>query len=235
MKAIEPSPEVFSARFDDELVVLHAGDGTYYAFNATAARMWDALVRHGDRDRALGELAGTFGDVPQLCDDFDALTATLVARGFVRRTGKRTDSRARNAGVAPRQRVRTVAPARAWFWLARTAVELRTRGFAAAYRRARLTGDTYPALRDATLLERGVRAFAKAENAFVPAQAPRDCLPRSLALYAFLRETGVDVEHCIGVNRFPFAAHAWVEYDGRALVDKPGTTGYFTPVARLRA
>ncbi len=46
-----------------------------------------------------------------------------------------------------------------------------------------------------------------------------DCLPRSLAIYVLLRLQGVPATLRIGVKRFPFAAHAWVECLGEVLDD----------------
>ena len=38
-----------------------------------------------------------------------------------------------------------------------------------------------------------------------------DCLPRALAIYVLLRSRGVPATLRIGVKRYPFGAHAWVE------------------------
>ena len=46
-----------------------------------------------------------------------------------------------------------------------------------------------------------------------------DCLPRSLAIYILLRRQGVPATLRIGVKRFPFAAHAWVECLGEVIDD----------------
>ena len=46
-----------------------------------------------------------------------------------------------------------------------------------------------------------------------------DCLPRSLAIYVLLRRRGVPATLRIGVKRFPFAAHAWVECLGEIIDD----------------
>ena len=51
--------------------------------------------------------------------------------------------------------------------------------------------------------------------AFYPGRA--QCLEQSLALYFLLRRRGLAVELRIGVQAFPFAAHAWVEHDGRPI------------------
>lgn len=46
-----------------------------------------------------------------------------------------------------------------------------------------------------------------------------DCLPRSTAIYVLLRARGVPATLHIGVKRFPFGAHAWVECLGDVLDD----------------
>jgi hypothetical protein len=85
------------------------------------------------------------------------------------------------------------------------------------------------------LLERAVAAFGHAENFFILKRAPQDCLPRSLALFRFLRLVGVPAEHCIGVRRYPFLAHAWVEHGDRVVHDHPAHPRTFTTLARIRA
>ena len=46
-----------------------------------------------------------------------------------------------------------------------------------------------------------------------------DCLPRALTIYALLRRRGLPATLRIGVKRFPFGAHAWVECLGEVLDD----------------
>ena len=50
-----------------------------------------------------------------------------------------------------------------------------------------------------------------------------DCLPRSLTLYVLLRRRRVVATLHIGVKRFPFGAHAWVECQGEVLDDTPNS------------
>jgi hypothetical protein len=49
---------------------------------------------------------------------------------------------------------------------------------------------------------------------------PRDprCLTKSLVLIALLARRGIPATVVIGVRHDPFAAHAWVEHDGRPLL-----------------
>jgi hypothetical protein len=54
-------------------------------------------------------------------------------------------------------------------------------------------------------------------GAFYPGRAL--CLEQSLALYYLLRRQGVAVRYRQGVQAHPFAAHAWVEYEGVVLND----------------
>ena len=46
-----------------------------------------------------------------------------------------------------------------------------------------------------------------------------DCLPRALATYLLLRRRGISARLHIGVKRYPFGAHAWVECLGEVLDD----------------
>ena len=49
-----------------------------------------------------------------------------------------------------------------------------------------------------------------------------DCLPRALAIFVLLRSQGVPATLHIGVKRYPFGAHAWVECQGGVLDDRVG-------------
>ena len=67
--------------------------------------------------------------------------------------------------------------------------------------------------------------------AFFPGRAL--CLERSFALYAVLRRTGVEARLRIGAQPYPFAAHAWVEYDGRPVGESHDGIGRFVPFEGL--
>lgn len=45
------------------------------------------------------------------------------------------------------------------------------------------------------------------------------CLERSLALLYLARRAGIPVSYHHGVQPVPFAAHAWIEYEGRVIND----------------
>ncbi len=55
--------------------------------------------------------------------------------------------------------------------------------------------------------------------AFFPGRAV--CLEQSLALYVLLRRRGVRADFRLGVQVYPFYAHAWVELDGEPVNEDP--------------
>lgn len=47
------------------------------------------------------------------------------------------------------------------------------------------------------------------------------CLQRSFTAFLMLRWRGIPVNLCIGVSKFRFRAHAWLEYRGLVVNDDP--------------
>jgi len=62
--------------------------------------------------------------------------------------------------------------------------------------------------------------FLRTELLFKHKNPDRDCLVRSFSLYLYLRLLGFRVTHRIGFVAFPFDAHAWVELEGRAILER---------------
>jgi len=60
-----------------------------------------------------------------------------------------------------------------------------------------------------------------------------DCLPKALATYRFLRLHRVPAELCLGVRKYPFSGHAWVEFEGKVLDDQPDRVRFYTLLKRL--
>ena len=61
----------------------------------------------------------------------------------------------------------------------------------------------------------------------------KDCLPKSLTIYYLVRRQGIDASLCIGVKKFPFAGHAWVEYGGRIVDDFPRRVPAYTLLTKV--
>lgn len=64
------------------------------------------------------------------------------------------------------------------------------------------------------LITNAAHAVATAA-AFYPRRAL--CLEQSLVLYWVLRRRGVEAQLRVGVQPFPFTAHAWVEHNGHPI------------------
>ena len=61
------------------------------------------------------------------------------------------------------------------------------------------------------------------------------CLERSLMLYWYLRRAGVPVAYRMGVQMYPFLAHAWVEHRGVPINDVPEHVRLFRPIEGVTA
>lgn len=226
------SGQVRYAEVDGLVVVLDLRDESYSVLDEVASAMWLALCEAGSVEAALPELERRYDgvDPERLRADADGFAADCVARGFMDQDGAGRERPEPPTALAPiRPRV-----GHAWRSLLATRRHLRRDGLERAYgacAQAPLAEPHAPEER----LDAALKAFVSAENAFLSRRAPDDCLLRSLALYRFLRAAGLPVEHRIGVRRFPFGAHAWVEHDGRVLLDDETRTSGFTVLARLPA
>ena len=69
--------------------------------------------------------------------------------------------------------------------------------------------------------------------AFFPGRAV--CLEQSLALFLLLRRRGVPAELRLGVQVYPFYAHAWVEVGGEPVNEDPETVENFRALPELAA
>jgi hypothetical protein len=190
--------------------------------------MWRGLTGSADRDQAVALVAGAFDAPAEAIEaDLRTFTASCLKQGLLA-------AAAAPAPAPPEWDGRPVRPgaARAWLSLFLTTRSLSRHGFARTYAQlARLPRPPAPAPEG--VLDAAVRAFARAELAFVNRAAPSDCLPRSLALWRFLISVGVPAEHRIGVHRFPFAAHAWTEAGGQVLFDSRERVSPYAEIARL--
>jgi hypothetical protein len=62
--------------------------------------------------------------------------------------------------------------------------------------------------------------------------AGEGCVQRALAATLLCRLRGVWPTWCVGVRTAPFAAHAWVEVDGRP-VNEPHSSGYYRTIVTI--
>jgi len=214
---------------DGLVVILNLKSGSYYILDEVASVIWQAYIENACDEDVLSRLADVFDAEPaRMKADFDSFKRNCIEKGFLVTTGSNPD-------IAQARFVRVTFPVwHAWCCIVRAAMSLRWRGFEVTY------SDTAGLVvscetKDVDhILSAALRAFLLAENFAPLRRAPKDCLPRSLALFRFLRNMGIPVEHCIGVDRYPFHAHAWVEYRGEVLLDAD-RRAQFTTLARIEA
>jgi hypothetical protein len=211
---LHPSSAIRHALIDGLVVILNLKDGSYYILDDIASIFWQSCIENTCQEAALSCIADSFeAERARLKADFDLFIRSCTDKGFILATKCSTD-------MAPSRSVRVRLPIwHAWWCMMCSAMSLRWRGFGRTYSRyAGLVGSRESQDVDQNLSE-ALRIFLRAENFTPIRQAPKDCLPRSLALFHFLRDMGFSAAHYIGVQRFPFRAHAWVEHGGKVLLD----------------
>jgi hypothetical protein len=226
---LAPAPTVRHAEVDGLRVVLDLDTETYRILDDAATVMWRVLTGEADATSTFDALAREY-DVD--AERFGADLTAFAQRCISERLLEAADAPAQLRSAAPpHARVRSARPGMiaALTCLIATRRALARDGFKTTYERY----GELPVAGHARPLDAVLPAFARAENFFVARRAPEDCLLRSLSLYRFLRSGGVPAEHVIGVRRFPFAAHAWVECGGTPVRDERARD--FTPLARIRS
>ncbi|HSU15794.1 lasso peptide biosynthesis B2 protein [Longimicrobium sp.] len=129
--------------------------------------------------------------------------------------------------------MRTPSVARCALELLAVRACLKARGFgrAVAWARRRASAASGPGLAPDEV-ERAAYHVAVAA-AFFPGRAV--CLEQSLALFVLLRRRGAPAELRIGVQVYPFYAHAWVELDGRPVNEDQETVEKFRALPEVAA
>lgn len=61
-----------------------------------------------------------------------------------------------------------------------------------------------------------------------------ECLPKSLTLFVMTRRRNLPTTFCIGVRKYPFTSHAWVELDAPLSVDDREFVRVLTPIYKLK-
>lgn len=210
-------------------VILDLRQEKYHVLDAVASRMWPVLTGETESSAALAEMARDYNvPVARLECDLDTFATLCTRSGFLH--SPLEDFSVENLAPAqPRADSRPARPSvfRALHAMLSTARAIRREGFTATYLRC----DQLARGTDTEGADPGVRAFRRAENFYLAARGSDDCLARSLALFRFLNGANIRADHVIGVCRFPFRAHAWVEIDGVPALQT--SVADYTPLARL--
>jgi hypothetical protein len=218
------------ARVDGLGVFLDLRTSTYKVLDEVATSMLDALTGAADPEAELAGWCREYEIDPETARaELARFADTCVSDGLLGARGRDDGEPAPPSAEPLASAPRGPRVGRAVHALAATWRSLRADGFGPTYERyARI-----PVAPAASAPGACVRAFVRAENVWPSKRAPDDCLLRSLALFRYLRGEGVAAEHVIGVWRFPFLAHAWVECGGAPMLDE--RVSGFTPLARIAA
>jgi hypothetical protein len=234
-KQFYPSPHVRYVWLGDRVVMLDLFSESYFALDPLASSMWRQLTASSDRDERQNLIDQYGDDLAGLEADLDTFAQRCVNEGLLTKTATLPPKEAQaNEGAG---RSRGLLTVRAWWSLLCITRSLTKQGFFHTYNALSQMAaiEEVPSAGPEEFLAAAVKAFARAENFFYLRKAPQDCLHRSLALFRFLRVVGLPVEHLIGVQQFPFQAHAWTEYQGEVLRDDPVNQDKFTVIARISA
>lgn len=216
-----PAPHVRSVVHGDRTILLNLRRGRYYSLDEVSTRVW-ALLSEGADVSAIVDRIGEEFDAPigVIEMDVDALLMRLEQKMKV---------------IVPI--VPPPPPSEPSGWRCAATLFLATfalrvtglhRSLALAQwfgRRVRHDAEPTP-----EFLANVVRKVNTAA-AFFPGRAL--CLEQSLTLYMCLRRAGVAAELRIGVQPYPFTAHAWVEHRGELVGTSYDQVSKFIPFERL--
>lgn len=230
------APHVLSARAGDTMVLMDRKRGTYYTLNEVGGRIWE-LVGHGATVAHVFERLLDEYDVPRSQLEPDVAT-TLYQLINDRLLAPGVASDPMPAQCPPQPRVGAAintgtlkVPAVLWCGLLIAWFKglLRIRGFAGTLGWIRHRIEQLATIAETEL--ETVKAFEYAvatAGALYPGRAK--CLEQSLTLYYLLRCQGVSVKFVMGVQVYPFGAHAWVEYRGEPVTDVAEHVSWFVPL-----
>ena len=103
-------------------------------------------------------------------------------------------------------------------------VALRVLGFARTLRWARRLAGEQTSGADEQLIKATLHNIVVA-TAFYPGRSK--CLEQAIAVFVLLRRRQVPVQIRLGVQPYPFYAHAWVELQGAPLTESPEIVAQF--------
>jgi hypothetical protein len=108
--------------------------------------------------------------------------------------------------------------------LAMCDIALRTFGFARTLRAARRLAGTTTSPIEEHVTQQTLHNILVA-TAFYPGRSK--CLEQAMAGFVLLRRRGAAVQIRLGVQPYPFCAHAWLELDGVPVTESPEVVANF--------
>jgi hypothetical protein len=233
-----PDAGIYLAEVQGEGVLLDLPGDRYVGLGATSTRLWRDLAAGATVDAVAEAVAAERSIDPETAK---ALVALQVDHwrdaGLLRGPDPRLPSARSPAppasevlcdddvAEAPIQLAAIVAIAGSALWVA---VSLAFRGPTATVAALQALDASDADWRSAIPIRRAQLALRR-----WVLQGRSDCWPRSLVLVRALRGRGVDARLCLGVRKFPFLAHAWVELGGVAIGEPPELLARLVSIARF--
>lgn len=221
------SETVRYGKIDSCGIVLDLQTQKYSVLDDSATAIWEILTDDLDVDDCIAQWTCDFEVTnDEIMRTIDAFRTECLNVGWLSsKTLTSQDQLVRRTGSFRSLGRRLPARVVAFLALASTALSLRFKGFSKTYGCRREVFIASPT--SLPPLQLIAQAFLEVENFFFLKRAPNDCLVRSLALFRYLCWRGVPATHVIGIRRVPFAAHAWVEAAGEAVLE-PSPQGFST-------
>jgi hypothetical protein len=239
MRRLAPSPFVHSTLHGGRTILLDLRRERYYGLDDVGTRVW-ALLKEGVDVPAIVARLGEEYDAPRerLQADVSQVLRHLAELKVIipagaQRNGTRSAARAhRVVKLVHPGPLRGPSGLSCSFALVGATLALRVLGLRRSLALIRRLCWRAQRVRRPTpeFLAAVVRKVDTAA-AFFPGRA--QCLERSLALCLCLWRAGVPVELRMGVQPYPFAAHAWVDYLGEPVGESWDRVNRFVPFGDL--
>lgn len=241
---LRPSPAVRWMRSGDIAFLLDLNSGKFLAFEAIAVLFWSAIIRGEGIERFTAQIADAYAVPPdRVAADLADFRSALIARNLLTATTPPPPVESESAATLgnPRRLARVPAFLHAATTLLRIRYALHQYGFRHAYDVAVSAAAIRPYSRhhrgwtsgSTSQIESLTRTFLRLYAVASRGRNSTDCLPRSLALFVFLRERGINATHVIGLRPRPFVAHAWVEVEGAPALEDEARISLFQRLAVL--
>lgn len=232
------APEVILAKLEDGTARLLDMSGSFYALSETAAMLLESALRLPVKEAAAEVAAMYHIGETRAETDLRSLLDELRAKGALGPSGEPRRSRGRKGILA-----RILKPFLRGVLLIPMPLPVKTRlllGLAFLSHRWCGWTTTLATWREASGFGcRRVATSAQIESVSccVREQAARswlnvECKEIALCSWTLLRGIGASPALMVGVELYPFAAHAWCEAGGVVIADTPDRCAHYTPILR---
>lgn len=240
---------VFAPRYEGVLRLLDFENSNFYGLDEIGSHMLSLVLEHGEH-RAASMVAVEFNvAISQARADVHDLVQSLEQKGLLVRPSAAASGRSRgwrrwlldpvlailDGGRRLFGRRREVSPRRVRRLLRQAWLSLRLLGWSGSVQRWRCTAPAaqLTAAQAADVVDDVDRLVRQeAAHGFL---MPAACKERALAAFHLLSAHGIPATLVVGVQHYPFLAHAWVTVAGRVITDDAEHCERFLAVAHYES